>query len=84
MLGCRRKVRDGEWMGEHNNQSEDDRDVRGSYWEGSLLLAAATEVEAEETDTVAVARPKQVTDGRTVDGGSRVPAGPKEIGGGKK
>ena len=42
------------------------------------------EVEAKKTDTVAVAMPKQVTDGRTVDGGSRVPVGAKEIGGGKK
>ena len=53
-------------------------------WTRSLLLAAATDVEAEETDTVAVAMPKQVADGMTVDGGSRVPAGPKEIGGGKE
>ena len=45
---------------------------------------AATEVEAKKTDTVAVAMPKQVTGGRTVDGGSRIPAGPKKIGGGKE
>ena len=42
------------------------------------------EVEAKKTDMVAVAMPKQVADGRTVDGGSRVPAGPKEIGSGNK
>ena len=41
-----------------------------------VLLAAATEVEAEETDAVATTLAKQVTDGRTVDVGTRVPAWP--------
>ena len=66
-----------------------DTNVRsGGAWTysgtGNIPLAAATEVDAKRTDTVAVAVPKQVTDGRTVDGGSRVPAGPKTIGGGNE
>ena len=44
--------------------------------EDVLLAAAATEVEAEESDTAAEALAKLVTDGRTVDGGTGVPAGP--------
>ena len=54
------------------------------YGTGDIPLAAATEVEAEEADTMAVVMPKQVTDGSTVDGEYRVQARPKKIGGGKE
>ena len=49
-----------------------------------VLLAAVTEVEAEETDTVAEALAKQVTDGRMMDAGPRVPAWTKQVGGGEE
>ena len=49
-----------------------------------VLLAASTEVKLEGIDAIAEALAKQMTDGRTVDGWTRVPAGPKKIGGGKE
>ena len=49
-----------------------------------VLLAASTEVEVEGIDAIAEALAKQMTDGRTVDGGTRVPDGPKYVGVGEK
>ena len=43
-----------------------------------------TEVEAEETDTVLEALAKLMTDGRTVDILTRVPAGPKYVSDGEQ
>ena len=49
-----------------------------------VLLVVVTEVEAEETDTMSEALAKLMTDGRTVDGGTGVPAGTKYVGGGEE
>ena len=60
----------------HNNQSEVDRDVQGYYW-----LAVVPET---VTKALAEAEAKLMTDGRTVDVGTRVPTGPKYVGDGEE
>ena len=48
---------------------------------GYVPLAASTEVEAEEADMMSEALAKLMTDGRMMDGGTGVPAGPNYVGG---
>ena len=61
---------------------------RGGAWKCSgtvdVLLAASTEVEAEEADMMSEALAKLMTDGRMMDGGTGVPAGPNYVGGGEE